>query len=294
MPSFNRRKAKNSAAFSRSRPLGKLARGKQSVYDDAEEHGDELPPAPRRRGIYLLPNAFTTAGLFCGFYAIVMAMSQKFDYAAIAIFGAMLLDSIDGRVARLTHTQSEFGAQYDSLADMVSFGAAPALVMYVWALQGLGKLGWLAAFVYCAGAALRLARFNTNIGVVDKRYFQGLPSPAAAALVAGFIWLMNDLGYLGADLSWAAWAITLYAGLTMVTNVPFYSFKDINYRKSVPFIAVFLIVLAFVAIAGDPPKVLFSMFVLYGLSGYAIYFWRLAKGKPVSIVQTEIDHHDEH
>ncbi len=293
MSSFNRRKAKNSpSTFARTRPLGKLARGTQALRHD--DDGELITSAPkgRRRGIYLLPNAFTTAGLFCGFYAIVMAMGQKFDYAAIAIFAAMLLDAIDGRVARLTNTQSEFGAQYDSLADMVSFGAAPALVVYIWALQDLGKLGWLAAFVYCAGGALRLARFNTNIGVVDKRYFQGLPSPAAAALVAGFIWLMQDLGYGGADLSWAAWVITLYAGLTMVTNVPFYSFKDINYRKSVPFIAIFLIVLALVAVAGDPPKVLFGMFVLYGLSGYAIYFWRLAKGKPVSIVQTEIDTHD--
>jgi CDP-diacylglycerol--serine O-phosphatidyltransferase len=292
MPGFNRRKAKNSTILSKARPLGRLARGKHVSYDDHEDHDHDGGSRARRRGIYLLPNAFTTAGLFCGFYAIVMAMGQKFDYAAVAIFAAMLLDSIDGRVARLTHTQSEFGAQYDSLADMVSFGAAPALVMYVWALQSLGKLGWLAAFVYCAGGALRLARFNTNIGVVDKRYFQGLPSPAAAALVAGFIWLMQDLGYPGVSLSWAGWAITLYAGLTMVTNVPFYSFKDINYRKSVPFIAIFLIVLAFVAIAGDPPKVLFGLFVLYGLSGYVIYFWRLAKGKPVSIVQTEMDNDD--
>lgn len=293
MSSFNRRKAKNNtSAFSRVRPIGKLARGMHAVRHD--DDGDLMVSTPkgRPRGIYLLPNAFTTAGLFCGFYAIVMAMGQKFDHAAIAIFAAMLLDAIDGRVARLTNTQSEFGAQYDSLADMVSFGAAPALVVYIWALQGLGKLGWLAAFVYCAGGALRLARFNTNIAVVDKRYFQGLPSPAAAALVAGFIWLMQDLGYAGGELSWAAWSITLYAGLTMVTNVPFYSFKDINYRKSVPFIAVFLIVLALVAVAGDPPKVLFGMFVLYGLSGYAIYFWRLAKGKPVSIVQTEMDTHD--
>lgn len=294
MPSFNRRKAKNNpSTFAKTRPLGKLARGNQAAQRDYAEDDIEPVRTLRRRGIYLLPNAFTTAGLFCGFYAIVMAMGQKFDYAAIAIFAAMLLDSIDGRVARLTHTQSEFGAQYDSLADMVSFGAAPALVVYVWALQGMGKLGWLAAFVYCAGGALRLARFNTNIGVVDKRYFQGLPSPAAAALVAGFIWLMQDLGYAGAELKWAAWTITLYAGLTMVTNVPFYSFKDINYRKSVPFIAIFLIVLALVAVAGDPPKVLFGLFILYGLSGYAVYFWRLAKGKPVSIVQTEMDeHHD--
>ena len=149
----------------------------------------------RRRGIYLLPNLFTTAALFSGFYAVVQAMNQRWENAVVAIFVAMVLDGLDGRVARLTRTQSEFGEQYDSLSDMVSFGAAPALVMYEWALQPLGRLGWIAAFVYCAGAALRLARFNTNIGVVDKRYFQGLPSPAAAALVAGFIWMIVDFGF---------------------------------------------------------------------------------------------------
>lgn len=289
MPSLNRRKAKNTTTnLSKKRRLGNSARMRQGAQDEYDDIAASNKPL-RRRGIYLLPNAFTTAGLFCGFYAIVMAMNHRFEYAAVAIFAAMLLDTVDGRVARATHTQSEFGAQYDSLADMVSFGAAPALVMYIWALQDLGKLGWLAAFVYCAGGALRLARFNTNIEVVDKRYFQGLPSPAAAALVAGFVWLMNDLGYAGAELDWAAWIITLFAGLTMVSNVPFYSFKDINYRKSVPFIAIFLIVLAFVVIAGDPPKVLFGLFVFYGLSGYAIYFWRLSKGRPVSIIQTEVD-----
>ena len=240
----------------------------------------------RSRSIYLLPNAFTTAALFCGFYAIVMAMNGQFSNAAVAIFAAMVLDATDGRVARLTNTQSEFGAQYDSLSDMVSFGAAPALIVYEWSLRGMGKLGWLAAFVYCAGAALRLARFNTNIAVVDKRFFQGLPSPAAAALVAGFIWLMDDLRIAGADFNWLSWAITVYAGLTMVTNVPFYSFKDINFRKSVPFIAIFLIVLIFVAVSSDPPKVLFGLFVIYGLSGYGVFFWQWFKGRPVSIVQT--------
>jgi CDP-diacylglycerol--serine O-phosphatidyltransferase len=285
MATFNRRKAKSNAAF-----FPKASRLNKRILHRAVQEADEatLPPAPplRRRGIYLLPNAFTTANLFCGFFAIVMAMNLKFDFAAVAIFAAMLLDSVDGRVARLTNTQSEFGAQYDSLSDMLSFGAAPALVVYEWSLRGMGKLGWLAAFVYCAGAALRLARFNTNIGVVDKRYFQGLPSPAAAALVTGFIWLMDDLRFVGTDLSWFAWTITLYAGLTMVTNVPFYSFKEINFRKSVPFITIFVIVLIFVLISSDPPKVLFGMFVLYGLSGYVIYFWRLFKGKPVSILQT--------
>lgn len=286
MASFNRRKAKSRLAFP------KMRRGAGRSQLEAGT-GGATHPTLRRRGIYLLPNAFTTAALFCGFYAIVMAMNLKFDHASIAIFAAMLLDGIDGRVARLTNTQSEFGAQYDSLSDMVSFGAAPALVVYEWSLRGLGKLGWLAAFVYCAGAALRLARFNTNIAVVDKRYFQGLPSPAAAALVAGFIWLMDDLRFAGTDLSWISWAITVFGGLTMVTNVPFYSFKDINFRKSVPFIAIFLIVLGFVAISSDPPKVFFGLFVTYGLSGYVIFFWRLFKGKPVSIIQTEIESADD-
>lgn len=283
MASFHRRKTRNKIV-----PLSKVPRIPR--YSLRRPHLDNERPQRltlRSRSIYLLPNAFTTAALFCGFYAIVMAMNLKFDQAAIAIFAAMVLDAVDGRVARLTNTQSEFGAQYDSLSDMVSFGAAPALVVYEWSLRGLGKWGWLAAFVYCAGAALRLARFNTNIGVVDKRYFQGLPSPSAAALVAGFIWLMDDLQFAGTDLGWISWVITLYAGLTMVTNVPFYSFKDVNFRKSVPFIAVFLIVLIYVAISSDPPKVLFGLFVLYGLSGYAVYFWRLFKGKPVSIIQTE-------
>lgn len=241
----------------------------------------------RSRGIYLLPNAFTTAALFCGFYATVMAMNQRFEHAAWAIFIAMILDGLDGRIARLTNTQSEFGAQYDSLSDMVSFGAAPALVIYEWSLRGLGKLGWIAAFVYCAGAALRLARFNTNIEVVDKRFFQGMPSPAAAAMVAGFILLMTDLQVSGVNMQWVSWGIALFAGLTMVSNVPYYSFKDVNFRKSVPFIVVFLIALALALVSIDPPKVLMPIFVLYGLSGYAVFFWRLAKGKPVSIVQTD-------
>ena len=282
MANFPRRRAKNGAVLAAK--ASRLARFKKFAH---------LPPSDtsgknklRRRGIFLLPNAFTTAALFCGFYAIVMAMNKKFDLAAWAIFIAMILDGLDGRIARLTNTQSEFGAQYDSLSDMVSFGAAPALVIYEWSLRGLGKLGWLAAFVYCAGGALRLARFNTNIEVVDKRFFQGLPSPAAAAMVAGFILLMDDLEVSGIDLPWISWGIALFAGLTMVTNVPFYSFKDVNFRKSVPFIAVFLIALMFALVSIDPPKVLFPIFVAYGLSGYAVYFWRLAKGKPVSIIQT--------
>lgn len=246
------------------------------------------------RGIYLLPNAFTTAALFCGFYAIVMGMNGNFEKATIAIFVAMVLDSLDGRVARLTNTQSEFGAQYDSLSDMVSFGAAPALVAYEWGLRDLGQWGWLAAFVFCACAALRLARFNTNINIVDKHYFQGIPSPAAAALVAGFVWVMTDLGVSGTDMRWVMWVLTVLAGLTMVSNVPFYSFKDVNLKKSVPFAVPFVLVLTYVLIVSDPPKVLFGIFVLYWLSGYAIFLWRWRKGRPVSILQTEVEVHDDH
>src|SRR5262252_1426070 len=185
----------------------------------------------RRRGIYLLPNLFTTAALFAGFYAIVQAMNVNFDYAAIAIFVAMVLDGLDGRVARLTRTQSAFGAEYDSLADVVSFGAAPALIVYEWALKGMGKLGWIAAFVYVAGAALRHARFNTMLEVADKRWFTGMPSPAAAALVAGFVWIIDDSNIDPAGLRWWVWAVTLFAGLTMVSNVKYYSFKSINLKR---------------------------------------------------------------
>lgn len=284
MSLFSNRKNKSKTGSPRSFRLNRLP-----LRRAAAKEGEPTSLPLRSRSIYLLPNAFTTAALFCGFYAIVMAMNGQFSNSAVAIFAAMVLDATDGRVARLTNTQSEFGAQYDSLSDMVSFGAAPALVVYEWSLRGMGKLGWLAAFLYCAGAALRLARFNTNIAVVDKRFFQGLPSPAAAALVAGFIWLMDDLRIAGTDFNWLSWSITVYAGLTMVTNVPFYSFKDINFRKSVPFITIFLIVLIFVAVSSDPPKVLFGLFVIYGLSGYGVFFWQWFKGKPVSIVQTSTE-----
>jgi CDP-diacylglycerol--serine O-phosphatidyltransferase len=278
MPTFPRRR-KNGAP-----KTGRF--GRFSRFSRAPRKTDAV--ARPRRGIYLLPNAFTTAALFGGFYAIVMAMNQRFDHACWAVFIAMILDGLDGRVARLTNTQSEFGAQYDSLSDMVSFGAAPALVIYEWSLRGLGKLGWIAAFVYCAGAALRLARFNTNIEVVDKRFFQGLPSPAAAALVVGLVMFMSDpdVNISARKVDWISWGVALFAGLTMVTNVPFYSFKDVNFRKSVPFIVVFLIALFFALLAIAPQVILWPLFVIYCLSGYAVYFWRLAKGKPVSIVQT--------
>jgi CDP-diacylglycerol---serine O-phosphatidyltransferase len=246
-----------------------------------------------RKGIYVLPNLFTLAALFGGFYAIVMAMNGRFEMSAIGVFCAMVLDSLDGRVARMTNTQSAFGEQMDSLADMVSFGAAPALISYEWALRGLGRWGWIAAFVYCACAALRLARFNVNTSVVDKRFFQGLPSPAAAALVMGFIWLFNDHGFSGEEVAWIMFAVCLLSGLTMVTNLPFYSFKDVHMKRSVPFAVIVLIVLLIAAINIEPPVVLFGLFVAYGLSGYTLYIWRRTKGLHTSVISTSTDEPDE-
>ncbi len=240
-----------------------------------------LDPTLRERSIYLLPNLFTTAALFAGFYAIVQAMGGNYEHAAVAIFIAMVMDGLDGRVARLTHTQSAFGAEYDSLSDMVSFGVAPALVLYVWALKPMGKLGWIAAFIYCAGAALRLARFNTKLDESDKRYFQGLPSPSAAALLAGLVWIAHDNGVSGADvlfgwlqMKWVAFTFTVFAGLTMVSDLRYFSGKDFNLRRSVPFVVVLLIVMAFMLIAYSPAEVLFLLFVGYGLSGYAGWVMR--------------------
>jgi CDP-diacylglycerol--serine O-phosphatidyltransferase len=243
-----------------------------------------MNPELRRRGIYLLPNLLTTAALFAGFYAIVQAMTGRFEHAAVAIFIAMVFDGLDGRVARMTRTQSAFGAEYDSLSDMVSFGAAPALIAFEWAMKGMGKWGWIAAFVYCAGAALRLARFNTNLGKVDKRYFQGLPSPAAAALVAGFVWIVNDLNISGEDVRWYAFALTLFAGITMVSTVPYWSGKDINLRRSVPFIALPAIVLGYALVSSYPPGVLFALFLAYSLSGYvaAAWAWRARRKQNLS------------
>ena len=233
----------------------------------------------RRRGIYLLPNLFTTAALFAGFYAIVQAMNGRFDQAAKAVFVGFVLDGLDGRVARLTKTQSAFGAEYDSLSDMVCFGAAPALVVYEWALYSMGNIGWAAAFLYCAAAALRLARFNTMLEVADKRYFQGLPSPSAAALVAGFVWTMDDQALDPETYRWWALAVTILAGLSMVSTIRYYSFKTINLRRSVPFVVIVLIVLFFVLVMYQPPVVLFSGFVLYALSGCAGWVWLKFKGR---------------
>lgn len=267
---------------------------------DTADTADGVAIRKRRKGIYILPNLITLAALFGGFYGIVMAINGRFDLAAYGIFAAMVLDSLDGRVARMTNTQSAFGEQMDSLSDMVSFGAAPALIAYLWALKGLGRWGWIAAFLYCACAALRLARFNVNTAVVDKRYFQGMPSPAAAALVIGFIGLMTDLGIQGTDrlmgqfdISWITFGIALFAGLTMVTNVPFYSFKGVHMKRSVPFAVLVALALGIAAINIDPPIVLFGLFVVYSLSGYAIYGWRKAKGLQTSVISTSTDEPDE-
>ncbi|HHW78972.1 MAG TPA: CDP-diacylglycerol--serine O-phosphatidyltransferase [Xanthomonadaceae bacterium] len=243
----------------------------------------DTPEIPHRsRGVYLLPNLFTTAALFCGFYAIIAALQGRFEPAAVAVFIAMVLDGLDGRVARLTHTESEFGAQYDSMADLVSFGLAPSLVMYEWALgtmAGMGpllsKLGWLAAFFYTVMAALRLARFNVQLGSADKRYFIGLPSPSAAAIVAGLVWFGTDLGLSGTDLLWPALVVTVGAGALMFSNILYFSFKQVDLRGPVPFVAVLIVVLVFVFTSIDPPKVLFIGFLLYGLSGPVLFLVRL-------------------
>lgn len=228
---------------------------------------EEFKKVKRKRGIYLLPNLFTTAALFSGFYAVLAAMNGQFEQASLAIFVAMVLDGMDGRVARLTNTQTAFGAEYDSLSDMVAFGLAPSLVVYVWSIGSLGKLGWLAAFVYTAGAALRLARFNTQIGVSDKRFFQGLPSPAAAAVIAGSVWVGVDYGISGNDVSYLACLLTGITGLLMVSNFRYNSFKEVNFKGKVPFFSIVVIMLGFAVIVVQPHVVLFLLFLSYAFSG---------------------------
>jgi CDP-diacylglycerol--serine O-phosphatidyltransferase len=260
---------------------------------DTEIGADEEVPGapeteaegPRRRGIYLLPNLFTTAGLFSGFYAIVAATAGHFQPAAIAVFFAMGFDGLDGRVARWTHTESAFGKEYDSLADMVSFGLAPALVMYEWSLPSMvdygaawGKLGWIGAFLYAACAALRLARFNVRVGTVDKRYFQGLPSPAAAAILAGAVWCSTDnFDIPGSAFVIPALALTVGAGALMVSSIGYYSFKDLKLQGRVPFAMLAVVPLVIVVIVLSPPNVLFLGFLLYALSGIVMALWRLHK-----------------
>ncbi len=244
---------------------------------------NDTPPRPRGRGIYLLPNLLTTGGLFGGFFAIIAASQGRFEIACIAIFVAGVLDGLDGRVARLTNTQSEFGVQYDSLADLVSFGMAPALVMYHWSLVAMrldgttaGKLGWLGAFLYAACAALRLARFNSQVAVTDKRWFIGLASPAAAGLMASFVWTCTDLGLSGEELRYFALAVTVCAGLLMVSRIRYSSFKGGSGPKSerVPFFALLIAVAVLIGLVLDPPKVLLAVGVLYALSGPVMWLRR--------------------
>ena len=232
-----------------------------------------------KRSFYLLPNILTTASLFAGFYSIVQAMNGAYDHAALAIFIALILDGLDGRVARLTDTQSSFGAEYDSLSDMVSFGVAPGLIVYVWALQPLGKLGWIAAFIYCTCAAFRLARFNVKLDIDNKQFFFGLPSPAAAALIASFIWISFDNGISGNEIflgffqmQWFAFLLTIFAALSMVTDLRYYSGKDINLRNSQPFIAILVIVMIFGLISHNPAEIIFIILMAYALSGYVVFF----------------------
>ena len=287
MPTFRRRGRIDRSRLPRSRLDNPSEAWVDELGDDLDFEVEELhPQKPRLRSksIYLLPNAFTTAALFCGFFAIVNAMNHQFEVAAIAIFASLVLDGMDGRVARMTNTQSAFGEQYDSLADMVSFGVAPALVAYEWALKDLGKWGWLAAFTYCAGAALRLARFNVNTGIVDKKFFQGLPSPAAGALMAGFIWLADDnkIPVRDTAIPWITFFLAVYAGLTMVSNARFYSGKALDVRYRVPFGVMILLILTFVLISSNPPLTLFGLFVFYSISGYVIWAWEHLSGKRFS------------
>ncbi|WP_347331170.1 CDP-diacylglycerol--serine O-phosphatidyltransferase [Marinimicrobium locisalis] len=257
------------------RPQDETEADEQSFlpFDEHIEEVSENGKKVRHRGVYFLPNLFTTGALFAGFYAIISAMHGNFASAAIAIFVAMALDGLDGRVARLTNTSSAFGEQYDSLSDMVSFGLAPALVMFSWALSGLGKLGWAAAFIFAACAALRLARFNTQIGKVDKKYFVGLASPPAAAIIASIVWSGHS-GEVAAPTAAVAALVTAIAGLLMVSNVRYYSFKDIDFRGRVPFVVMLLVVGVFVVVSLNPPFVLLCMSVTYGISGPAVWLWR--------------------
>jgi len=244
------------------------------------EPSDKVP-APRRRAIYLLPNLLTTGTVFAGFYGIVASIDGHYTPACIAVFVAALLDGMDGRLARITHTESEFGKNYDSLADMVAFGMAPALIVYLWGLKALaeygwawGKLGWLAAFLYVVAAALRLARFNVAARTADRRFFEGLPSPSAAGLVASMVWLATDLELSGLPALAVSTALTVIAGMLMVSRFPYYSFKELAPRGRISFAYVFVIPLVFVLIALDPPSVCFIIALLYALSGIVTTLWR--------------------
>lgn len=250
---------------------GQAANSIESLIDDHEEEVSENGQTVKRRGVYLLPNLFTTGALFCGFYAVVAAMRGDYETAPIAILFALIFDGLDGRVARMTNTSSKFGAEYDSLADMVSFGVAPALVMFSWALGDLGKIGWSASFVYVACVALRLARFNTQVGVDDPNFFMGLASPPAACIMASTVWVCQDQGWVGdalpAEIGVIVAVLTAIVAVLMVANVPYHSFKGIDLHGRVPFVVIFFIVLIFGLVTVDPPKILLLASLCYAISG---------------------------
>lgn len=258
--------------------------GLDMLVDEHEEEVSVGGRTERRRGIYLLPNLFTTGALFAGFYAIIAALRGNYEAAAMAIFVAMVFDGLDGRVARLTNTSSKFGAEYDSLSDMVSFGVAPSLVVFSWALDGLGKFGWSVAFIYVACAALRLARFNTRIDTADKNYFTGLASPAAAAIIASAVWVGQEEGWVGVglpyELSVLVGLLTAIVGFLMIANFPYQSFKGIDFRGRVPFVVMIVVVLVFGLVFVDPPRILLLAFLAYAASGPVTQFikWRKRHG----------------
>lgn len=241
--------------------------------EEVSEGGQQV----RRRGIYLLPNLFTSAALFAGFYAIIAAINSDFSAAGLAIFFGSILDGLDGRVARMTNTTSKFGQEFDSLSDMVTFGVAPAIIVFMWCLSGLGKLGWAVAFIYVASAAIRLARFNAQADTADKRYFTGLASPPAATFIAASVWLGSDLGYTSDNLPAAFIMLmaiqTALVGFLMVANVRYHSFKDIDFSSRVSVVALLIFVLLLVLIASDPPRVLFILGATYALSGPLAAVW---------------------
>jgi len=263
------------------RAHGGLGPGLELLVDEHEEEESVNGRTVRHRGIYLLPNLFTTAALFAGFYAIIAAMRYNFEAASIAIFAAMIFDGLDGRVARLTNTSSKFGAEYDSLSDMVSFGLAPALVVFSWALGDLGKFGWSMAFIYVACAALRLARFNTQIETADKNYFTGLASPAAAGIIASGVWVCYDVGWVGSalpqGLAIVVGIMTALVGFLMIANFPYYSFKGIDFRSRVPFVVMIAMILVFGLVTADPPRILLFTFLAYALSGPLTQFFKWRK-----------------
>ncbi|WP_295802683.1 CDP-diacylglycerol--serine O-phosphatidyltransferase [uncultured Microbulbifer sp.] len=262
------------------------ARSEEEIRLPVDEHIEEEVSASgkrvRAKGVYLLPNLITTGALFSGFYAIIAGMNGNFEAAAIAIFAAMILDGLDGRVARLTDTQSAFGVQFDSLSDMVSFGLAPALVVFSWGLGPLGKLGWAAAFLYAACAALRLARFNTQVDTVDKGVFIGLASPTAAAIVASMVWAGYD-AEIGTGLAIVAALVTIAAGLLMVSNFHYTSFKKLDFKGRVPFVMMLAIILIFSLVTIDPPRVLLFIAVVYTFSGPVTWVWQRLRVRRAAI-----------